>query len=318
MLERAGIDPSGVLRTGRLPQGLFSGDRYRISAEQWYAFWRAVEVVSQDVRFPLDLVGSYQLEAQHPLLAALARCKDLNEAFSRLSHFQQLIVPKRFEVQVLKGRTELRFQWLGHGGKLPTNLVLGDLGWHLRFVRLATGQEVKPLQVVLGAEHPSIAQFHDFFGCPIETKGEPLMVFSAADASLRFVRADPSSWRLVEPHLQARLEGLAASALLGERAKAVLLGLMPQGKASLTNLAEQMNCSPRTLQRQLSQEGLKYQGLLDETRLETARHYLEHSHYSSEEISLLLGYDSPNSFFRAFRSWTGQTPMEVRQQGLLS
>ena len=35
---------------------------------------------------------------------------------------------------------------------------------------------------------------------------------------------------------------------------------------------------------------------------------------SLAEISLLLGYDVPNSFYRAFRQWTGSTPDAVRRQ----
>jgi AraC-like DNA-binding protein len=30
------------------------------------------------------------------------------------------------------------------------------------------------------------------------------------------------------------------------------------------------------------------------------------------EISYLLGYEDPNSFFRAFSSWTGETPEQAR------
>ncbi len=33
---------------------------------------------------------------------------------------------------------------------------------------------------------------------------------------------------------------------------------------------------------------------------------------SGTEISFLLGYDDPNSFFRAFHSWTGTTPEQAR------
>jgi len=33
---------------------------------------------------------------------------------------------------------------------------------------------------------------------------------------------------------------------------------------------------------------------------------------SGAEISFLLGYEEPNSFFRAFHAWTGQTPEQAR------
>jgi len=33
---------------------------------------------------------------------------------------------------------------------------------------------------------------------------------------------------------------------------------------------------------------------------------------SVAEISFLLGYEDPNSFFRALHSWTGETPEQAR------
>ena len=43
-----------------------------------------------------------------------------------------------------------------------------------------------------------------------------------------------------------------------------------------------------------------------------ANHYLKTSTMSGSEISFLLGFEDPNSFFRAFHTWTGRTPELVR------
>ena len=80
----------------------------------------------------------------------------------------------------------------------------------------------------------------------------------------------------------------------------------------MTAVSSKLAISNRTLQRHLRQEGTTFQKVLDELREELARHYLSTSSYSSAEIAFLLGYEEPNSFFRAFRSWTGQTPEAVR------
>ncbi|WP_354338449.1 AraC family transcriptional regulator [Pseudomonas kilonensis] len=38
-----------------------------------------------------------------------------------------------------------------------------------------------------------------------------------------------------------------------------------------------------------------------------ARHYLGETTLSGAEIAFLLGFEDPNSFYRAFQDWTGQT-----------
>jgi AraC-like DNA-binding protein len=43
-----------------------------------------------------------------------------------------------------------------------------------------------------------------------------------------------------------------------------------------------------------------------------ARHYLTHSDMTTAEIAYLLAYEDTNSFYRAFRTWTGATPDTVR------
>ena len=76
-------------------------------------------------------------------------------------------------------------------------------------------------------------------------------------------------------------------------------------------LGRRLGLSSRTLQRHLQKEGTTFQRTLDEVRTELARHYLKQSSMSGAEISFLLGFEDPNSFFRAFQRWTGKTPREV-------
>ncbi|MBR9826538.1 MAG: helix-turn-helix domain-containing protein [Alphaproteobacteria bacterium] len=48
-------------------------------------------------------------------------------------------------------------------------------------------------------------------------------------------------------------------------------------------------------------------------RRDLALHYLETTTHSTAEISYLLGYAEPNSFFRAFAEWTGSSPDRYRR-----
>ncbi|MFH4146636.1 helix-turn-helix domain-containing protein, partial [Acinetobacter baumannii] len=40
--------------------------------------------------------------------------------------------------------------------------------------------------------------------------------------------------------------------------------------------------------------------------------YLLNTTLSGYEIAFLLGFEDPNSFYRAFMAWTGQTPETLR------
>jgi AraC-like DNA-binding protein len=74
--------------------------------------------------------------------------------------------------------------------------------------------------------------------------------------------------------------------------------------------------STRAMQRLLKGSGTSFRQLLDEVRNEHARGYLTSTSFSDGEVSFLLGFEDPNSFYRAFRSWNGMSPTEFRRQGV--
>ncbi|XXZ33163.1 helix-turn-helix domain-containing protein [Sorangium sp. So ce321] len=47
--------------------------------------------------------------------------------------------------------------------------------------------------------------------------------------------------------------------------------------------------------------------------LQAGHSSLEKTSLPVAEISFLLGFSEPNSFYRAFRAWTGATPDEARR-----
>jgi AraC-like DNA-binding protein len=49
----------------------------------------------------------------------------------------------------------------------------------------------------------------------------------------------------------------------------------------------------------------------EDVRRELAQRYLADG-LSIAEISFLLGFSEPSAFFRAFKRWTGKTPLEAR------
>lgn len=80
----------------------------------------------------------------------------------------------------------------------------------------------------------------------------------------------------------------------------------------LDGLAEQMNCSARTLRRHLHELGCSYQELLDELRFERAKHLLAQDQLPIYRIAEQLGFSETASFRHAFVRWSGVAPSQFR------
>jgi AraC-like DNA-binding protein len=99
---------------------------------------------------------------------------------------------------------------------------------------------------------------------------------------------------------------------LTERVRELLAAQLPHGP-SLGQIARQVSMSERTLARHLEDEGTTYKALLEDLRRRLALRYVRRSELPFAEIAGLLGFSQAAAFHRAFRRWTGKTPLEYRR-----
>lgn len=79
-------------------------------------------------------------------------------------------------------------------------------------------------------------------------------------------------------------------------------------------LAAQLHVSVRTLHRELRREGVTLQQLKDQVRSARACELLLRSSTPIRRVAAAVGFASEKSFSRAFRQWTGRTPMAYRER----
>ncbi len=84
------------------------------------------------------------------------------------------------------------------------------------------------------------------------------------------------------------------------------------GLDSLEQVAERLDLSPRTIQRQLKHTGRTFRELISRARCMHVRELLGHSEMTVTRIALELGYADLPSFSRAFRHWAGISPLTYR------
>jgi len=122
--------------------------------------------------------------------------------------------------------------------------------------------------------------------------------------------ANPQLWEYLKVYMdrQAIAETDNTIKMLESYIKANL-----HDRTNLKAAARSLSQSERNLQRKLKNAGTTFQAELDKVRLELACQLLRDHQYALKEIAHKCGFLDANSFFRAFKKWTGQTPEEWKK-----
>ena len=318
MLKDLGISASNVLRRARLPDDLLARAQAALSTDEYFRFWSALEAESGSPRFVLKLLDALTSEMLSPPLLAALCSADLREAAQRLARYKRLIAPMSLDIRATRSALRLAPRWLDDEAQQrpPTCLVVAELGFFVRLAAMGTRETIRAIDVTMPDPPASPAAYERFFGAPVRRSPSVSITFDAADADKPFLTANEVMWTLLERDLGARMVDLTDDHALTDRVRALLLEALPGGRCALDEVASRLAMSSRSLQRKLGDEGTSFKNLLHETREAMARRYVADPRLSYAEIAFLLGFEDPNSFFRAFNAWTGTTPEAMRREGV--
>ena len=311
LLKDMGVSEANVFRRAGLPLDLHSREGFRVSTAEYYAMWGALAEEVGDPALPIKVVEAISSEAFEPVVFAATCSRNLNIAAARIAQHEKLIGPKRVGVTVSATETVVELRWPEHAPPPPA-LGTTELLFWVALARLATRTRMQPARITMPHPPADAETFSEYLGIYIETGPSYRIAFSAVDAARPFLTANDGMWNFFEPELRKRLSELDVNATMAERVQAALVELLPAGLASIDAVSSDLAVSARTLQRRLMAEGTSFQWVLGHTRESLARHYISKSDLPVDEISFLLGFEDPHSFYRAFKAWTGATPQSVR------
>ena len=314
LFKDIGVSENEVLKRAQLPLDLFSQKNASLNAQEYFRLWKSLEKTLNDPSFPLRLGQMITTESFSPPIFASLCSPDLNVAMKRLSRYKQLIGPMTLQVEQGTEATTISLDCLFTDNPLPDSLAATELVFLVHMARLATREQIMPLVVSSSSSWFKRSDYGAYFGIKPVRGEKHQLKFSARDATRPFLTESLRMWEFFEPELRKRLSDMEAESSYAHRVRSTLFELLPSGRSSIDDVAKNLAISKRTLQRYLSNEKTYFQRELNTTREKLARHYLTNSTYSGAEISFLLGFEDPNSFVRAFRSWTGETPEQLRAE----
>lgn len=281
----------------------------------------------------LTLLLSYGKAIDDPLLAlrigqslrlatygmvgfALLSCQKLEEAIDVANNFGPLInlkFPLRLEKcdTVAKILLVEQFALLGEERSFA---ILLEVSKMLTLLKDIQGQPFEVLQVnlTLTGEECDAMEISSILGAPVTlNQTENSLCFDAKFLDRTLPQANGITHATCRNICEQQLEAVSQRYELCYQVQTILMN----GKTripSLSEIANLLHLSPRTLRRRLEANQTSYNRLVEEVRKKRAIHYLLDTSLTTEAISEKLSYSDAANFRHAFKRWTGTAPREFR------
>jgi len=316
-LREVGLSSTEVLAAARLPLDLLDTPGPRVSVREYFALWRAIETLSGNRNTGIRLVTLIKLDLTEPMFLAVLSAENVAGAIDLISRYKRIFEPQGLDIRSDTTASEVvvTLPEPDSESDQPEILVDTQLAFIVEMCRRGTRQaDLSPRRLDLRASVLSSSELHNaYFKCPIRL-GAPTnaLVFAADDMSRPFATQNPQLRGALIPYLAAQTPSPQHSPIA--RVRAVISERIRGRRPMLQSLARELAMSGRAIQRVLRDEGTTFRRLLDDVREEQARVYLSSTSFSDAEVAFLLGFEEANSFYRAFRAWTGMSPSEFRRR----
>jgi AraC-like DNA-binding protein len=313
-IESCGLDPEPVFRKAGINPALLNKSDARINIEHVDELWRITVDLLDDPCFGIKMTDNWHPSFVGALGYAWCASSSLRTAFNRVVRYIH-VVTEDLNIHLsdtpdgLKVVADLEHSIF----TLPQHhdVVLGVL---MHMCRFNYGDDLHPVEVQLAhAEPPCSSVIGDFFQAPI--------TYDAAESSLTIAREcidselASSNKQLALLHDEFLMKYLVEikKGDLVQQIQSVIIENLPSGKVTDNLIAKELNLSERSLQRKLHDKGTTFRHVLDDVRKMAAIQYIKNPVNTMSDIAFLLGFSEQSAFSRAFKKWTGTSPIKYRK-----
>ncbi len=313
------VDPEEALKRVPWLQETHKSAHLGVTGAEYFAFWETIiELAGPNP----DLIALGKAMANGPVVAiflAFASAPNLEQAFHRFARYKSLCGPVMFCIGRTSKRLKVEIMSEYDQLSVPSTLVLSIGIFVLEKSRNHSARNIIPCSVTLpDGIDPELVK--PYFNVDINVGSHFAIEFSDADARIPFISENEPLWMDIKLDLERQLNERDSYHAFHLRVEAAIRKLLNTGTgpAQVETVCYHMGISRSTMQRNLKEEDKSYQQILDEVRIELADRYLAKTALKLDQIASLVGFTDPKSFHRAFKSWTGMTPQQFRENKKIS
>jgi len=180
-----------------------------------------------------------------------------------------------------------------------------------------TETNISPVKVSFKHSSPENLSSHmKAFKCPVSFDNSyNFIAYFSKDLEIHTAKADASINQFLLERVEEETRGIEISPnKIASEVEDLIRDALPSGIPSIIQLGEHLGMSNRTLTRRLSEHGVTFRDLIRKTQEEVSKDLLKNSARSVAEIAFKTGFSEQSAFNRAFKRWTGQSPLEYRKK----
>lgn len=315
-IAAAGAQPAKLLANLGLDARTLSQEESYLACADFARLLEEAATATGDEAFGLHFGARSNPKEAGPLSYAILNAPTIAAAFdaaARYLHVHNQAI--QTSVEATQSLVYLRYAHVNVGLDNPRQLNEYSMAMALNLLRMMAGSLWSPREVQFSHNAPRDASEQiKLFGSPVlyDCPANAIVVEREFYAS-RVPAADPRLFQIMRRYLDDILSKMPREDGFLCSVRKAIAEAMRESSPSLAAVAHKLATSPRTLQRQLKQRSVDFKNLVNDTRRQFALEYLKKPDDTLTQIAFLLGYSEVSAFNRAFRKWTGKTPLGYRR-----
>jgi AraC-like DNA-binding protein len=316
-LRRQGLAVGDLLKEVDLRRADVADPEARIPYAATLRLIERAASLLDDPSLGLRLGASYSLRDSSLLGFVMLNSPTLAEALDNLQRYFHVIGDGE-DIEILRNGSHLVLRFretdpalrgLRHNSEYMAAIIV-------RACRDMTRKRLSPARVEFMHARPNTTVAYErYLGCPVKFHGEwDALIFDAKTAQSAVIGADDKLLKVLKRACRQVLGPAPRKRDLVQDVREWVMERLTKGPVHIDNAALVVGMSAKTLERRLAENGKTFSTLIDEIRSGLARQYLSETDFRLEQITYLTGYSEPAALVRAFKRWTGTTPMQYRHQ----
>jgi len=307
-----GIDGKEVLKRIGMKQETLLDKELRTPSSGQRQFWQAIEEVSGDSRIGLHLGEHIPIFKGQVLEYLFLSSPTFGDGLSRALNYQRLLSDA---VQASLEKDERGTYVVDTTSGLSINhltesVVIGVITFFNYVTEGAFSAQAVYFTHDGDDDDP---EYQRILKCPVHFNApQNRIYFEESVLALPSLHAEPELLDLHEQLASQHVIKLEKQDFI-VRVNRLIGELLESGNANLETVAERLDIKPRSLRTRLTEVDTNFNQLLAGYRCNLAKRLLAKTNESIDEIVYLTGFSEPSTFYRAFKRWVGQTPVEYRK-----